>query len=133
VAAASGQIATNQLEGQLGFIRAGKKAIVGLDLKREGALATFECASSAPGGKEVVTLEGSAIGAVKPIDRMSAQFTDTYTQKAGHQTPEQFEGGLKDTLVSSVVAGLEKSSEQTGLAATLTVTGEEPLEVKAKP
>jgi hypothetical protein len=132
-AAASGQIVTNQLEGRLGFIRSGSKAIVGLDLAREGALATFECASSAPGGKEVVTLEGSAIGMVKPIDLMSTQFTDAYTQKAGHQKPEQFEGGLKDTLVSSVLAGLEKSSEQIGLAATLTVTGEEPLEIKAKP
>jgi len=133
VAAASGQIVTNQLEGRLGFIRSGSKAIVGLDLAREGALATFECVSSAPGGKEVVTLEGSAIGMVKPIDRMSSHFTDAYTQKAGHQSPEQFEGGLKDTLTSSIVAGLEKSSEQTGLATTLTVTGEEPLEIKAKP
>ena len=80
-----------------------------------------------------MTLEGSAIGVVKPIDRMSSQFTDTYTQKAGRQSAEQFEGGPKDTLVSSIVAGLERSSEQTGLAATLTVTGEEPLEIKAKP
>lgn len=70
---------------------------------------------------------------VKPIDLMSTQFTDACTQKAGHQKPEQFEGGLKDTLVSSIVAGLEKSSEQTGLAATLTVTNEEPLEIKARP
>jgi hypothetical protein len=132
-AGASGQIVTNQLEGRLGFIRSGSKPIVGLDLAREGALATFECASSAPGGKEVVTLEGSAIGTVKPIDLMASQFTDAHTQKGGRQSPEQLEGGLKDTLVSSVLAGIERSSEQTGLAATLTVTGEEPLEIKAMP
>jgi hypothetical protein len=133
LAAAAGQIVTNQLEGRLGFIRSGKKAIVGLDLQREGALATFECASSAAGGKELVTLEGSAIGTVKKIDKMTSQFTDAYAQTAGRQSPEQLEGALKDTLSSSIVAGPEKSSEQTGLAAALTVSGEEPLEVKAKP
>lgn len=132
VGGASGEIATNPLEGALGFVRSGKRPIVGLDVKREPALAAFECASNGAGGKELIALEGSAIGTEKKIDAMTPQFTDTFVQKAGRQSPEQFEGGLKDTLTSTTV-GSGSAGEQTGLAATLSVTGEEPLEIKAKP
>jgi hypothetical protein len=132
VGSAPGQIVTSALEGELGFIRAGRKPLVGLDLKREPALATFECAGSAPGGKEVVQLEGSAIGAVAKIDKTVTQFTDSFVQKAGHQSPERFEGGVPDTLTTTALAGLEKTAEQTGASARVTVTDEEPLEIKAK-
>jgi hypothetical protein len=129
---APGQVVTSALEGELGFIRSGEKPIVGLDLKREPALAALECASAAPGGKEVVLLEGSAIGSVKAIDKMEAQLTQTFVAKHGVQKPEQFEQGVKDTLTTTIVAGLEKSGEQTGLSATQVAANEEPLEIKAK-
>jgi hypothetical protein len=129
--AASGEIVTSALEGKLGFVRSGEKPIVGLRLAAEPALASIECAGAGAGGKELVLLEGSAIGTVKVIDAMTSQFTDAYVQKAGAQSPERFEGGFKDVLTSTILAGLEKTSETTGLGATLTVAGEEPLEVKA--
>jgi hypothetical protein len=125
----SGQIVTNALEGRYGFISRAKPLSVGVDLSREGALASFECTTAALPGKELVSLEGSVIGPIKKIDSMVSTFTVTYKQSAGHQSPEAFEGAAKDTLVTAITGG---SSEQTGLVATLTLTNEEKLEVKAK-
>ncbi len=129
VGGASGQIATNALEGEYGFISSARKLSVGLDLRHEPALATFECTTAALPGKELVNLEGSVIGSIKKFDSMVSAFTVTYKATAGKQLPEAFEGAAKDTLVTSVVGG---SAEQTGLTATLTLTNEERLEIKAK-
>ncbi len=129
VGGTSGQIVTSTLEGQLGFITSGQRLSVGLDLKHEPALASFECTTPAVPGKELVNLEGSAIGPIKKIDSMVAGFSVAFTAKAGRQAPEAFEGSAKDTLLTSVVGG---ASEQTGLTATLTIANEERLEIKAK-
>ena len=129
VGGASGQIKTNGLEGEYGFVSSGKNTSVGLDLKHEPALATFECATAALPGKELIELQGSAIGPIAKIDVMVPGFTVTYKATAGRQVPEQFEGEAKDTLVTAIVGG---SSEQTGLTATLALTNEEKLEIKAK-
>jgi hypothetical protein len=128
----SGEIVTGALEGELGLIAAGKKPVVGLDLKRQPNLASFECASAGVGGKEAVLLEGSVIGSVKKVDTMASQFTETYSAKGGRQIPEQFESGLKDTLTTSTVNGLEKAAEQTGLTVVMTATNGQPLEIKAR-
>jgi hypothetical protein len=45
----------------------------------------------------------------------------------GKQSPERFEGGVKETL-SFVTAGVE---EQAGLTTSITLTNEESLEIKA--
>jgi hypothetical protein len=129
VGATSGQIVTSALEGELGFITSGTRLSVGLDLKHEPALATFECTTSAAPGKELINLEGSVIGPIKKVDSMVAGFSVAYTSKAGRQAPEAFEGSTKDTLLTSVVGG---ASEQTSLTATLTIANEERLEIKAK-
>jgi hypothetical protein len=63
---------------------------------------------------------------------MTSQSTLTYNAVAGKQAPEQFESGLKDTLTTTVIAGLDKTSEQSGLTTTATTTNEERLETKAK-
>ncbi len=129
VGSPNGQIVTSALEGELGFITSGLKIVVGLDLKHEPALATFECTTTGLPGKEVVAIEGSAIGPIKVIDSMVSGFTVAFKATAGKQSPEQFEGAAKDTLVTSIVGG---AAEQAGLTATLTLTNEEPLEIKAK-
>jgi hypothetical protein len=102
---------------------------VGVDLKHEPALATLECVTAGPPFKEVINLQGSVIGPIAKIDVMVPAFTATYKATAGRQVPEQFEGEAKDTLISAIVGG---SSEQTGLTATLALTNEERLEIKAK-
>jgi len=135
VAAGAGEIVTGALEGELGFIKNeftnGKHLVsVGLDIKHETDLAAFECGTGT--GKELVTLEGSVIAPITIIDKMAAGSTLRYKAVAGRQAPEQFESGLKDTLSTSVVSGLEKTIEQAGLTMTETITSEEPLEIKAK-
>ena len=129
IAGASGQVVTNALEGELGFITTGKTISVGLDLKHE-PLASFECTTAALPGKELVSVEGSVIGSIKKLDEMVSSFTVTYKQSAGKQAPEQFEGAAPDILMTSIVGGASK--EQTGLSATMTITNEEKLEIKAK-
>ena len=76
-----------------------------------------------------MSLEGSVIGPVKKIDSMVPTFTIADKATVGKQVPEAFEGQNKDTLVTAITGG---SSEQTGLTATLTLSNEEPLEIKAK-
>jgi hypothetical protein len=129
VGSGSGQVTTNTLEGKYGFISRVKPLSVGVDLSREGALATFECTTAALPGKELVSLEGSVIGRLKKIDSMVSAFTVSYKATGGRQIPEAFEGQAKDTLITAITAG---ASEQTGLTATLSIANEERLEIKAK-
>jgi hypothetical protein len=121
------------LEGELGFIAAGEKPLVGLDLKAKSpgtTIVTFEC------GKlpEVFhgTLEGSVIARIKPIEKMAEEFTMTYKQTNSKQLPEQFEGGAKDTLATQLLIGTESSTQATGLTSGVLIPNEEPLEIKAK-
>jgi alpha-tubulin suppressor-like RCC1 family protein len=132
------EIKTLPLEAELGFIknqvREGKKiVVVGLDLKPQPpltALASYECA----GSPETVRLEGSVIGEVKPINKMTIDLNLVHrTTSAGAQYPEAFEGALRDTLISTFQSGLESSSSPT----TLKIKGYSgqnaaPLEIKAK-
>ncbi len=126
----SGQISTSELEGEYGFITRTPKLVVGIDLRHEPSLASFECETSGPGGKEMVALEGSVIGRIAPVDVMKGSFTVVFSQSKGIQALEAFEGGGKDTLSSSVTGGA--SGEPTGLAGKITITNEEPLELKAE-
>ena len=78
----------------------------------------------------MVALEGSVIGRIAPVDVMKGSFTVVFSQSKGIQALEAFEGGGKDTLSSSVTGGA--SGEPTGLAGKITITNEEPLELKAE-
>jgi alpha-tubulin suppressor-like RCC1 family protein len=131
-----GEILTSSLQGSLGFIKnevkEGKLLVsVGLDLKGESSLATAECGSTV-GAKQLVALEGSVIAPISPIDKMSSESTLKYKALAGTQIPESFQSGGKDTLSTTFISGLEKTTEQTGLSATGSIKNEEPLEIKAK-
>jgi hypothetical protein len=125
----SGQVVTNTLEGALGFISSGATTTVGLDLAHQPVLASFECTSTGVTGRELLALEGSAIGRLTKIDEMVTGFTVAYASRSGRQAVESFEGGASDTLITATVGG---ASEPTGLTATLAISSEEPLEVKAK-
>ena len=137
-AVAAGELQSpSPAEAELGFITGGEKPVVGLDLKPKSPssnLWTFECGTP-PEKTETGTIEGSVIGAVKKIDVKTAENTLTYKQSAGFQNPERFEGGLKDTLLITSTAGVEKgekSEEQAGFSGSVTISSEEPIEIKAK-
>ncbi len=93
--AAAGEVRVPDLPAQLGFIEDGSKPSVGwaLNSPTSGPLATFTCE------KVPVTLQGSVIGAVQPVDKMSQTAKVAYKGSEGAQSPESFEGGALDTLV----------------------------------
>jgi hypothetical protein len=130
--AGAGEIVTSALTGEAGFTsgRATTKPIIGLDLKREGALITAECGSGL--SKAVLTVEGSVIGLITPTAKMLLEETVKFKATAGLQEPEHFEEGVKDTLLETLVAGTEKTTEQAGLTMTAKLKNEEAMEIKTR-
>jgi hypothetical protein len=132
------EIKTFPLEAELGFIknelREGKFIVaVGLDLKPQPpltSLAEYECAGSA----ETAHLEGSVIGKVTPINKMTTVMNLAYlATKAGEQKVQQFEGGPMDTLSTTFTEGIETKGSG---ASSLSIKEEKginaaPLEIKA--
>lgn len=137
-AGAENQIVSLPLEAELGFIRnetiEGKRFVkVGLDFKPQPpltALMVYQCGE----GSTTATVEGSVIVADKPIDKMSTEnklFFHVLFPK-GTQDPEKFQGGLKDTLSTTFVTGVESTSAPSTLG-TKEYVGKYsvPLEIKA--
>ena len=135
-----GTIETNQtLVGEIGFIPNPKNPsnpYVGADLKAETELLpllSFTCGEGL--GSEAVALEGSVIGRLRFLNKMVTSQGYVYSQKAGHQIPEAFIGGVKDTITETVTPAsnpLAKTSEQAGLGAPGELTNGEAIEIKAK-
>jgi hypothetical protein len=91
---------------------------------------TYECGSVT----ESARVEGSVIGQIKPIDKMTTESNLVYfARRTGEQVPEHFEGGPKDTLATTFMSGIESTTAPS----TLTIKSEtghnaNPLEIKAK-
>jgi hypothetical protein len=134
-------------EGELGFIQNAETKTgqrVGLDLKPksgEKEIISFTCGEPARGEipGEQWKLEGSVIGRVKPIDLMKTSISAYYKAVNGIQSPEMFEGGVKDTIIAQRTPNMsiETKTEQAGLQFQeeekhIWVNGEqaEPLEIK---
>lgn len=117
--AASGEIKTSELESTLGYINKSTKE-VGIELKPKGGgnFATFECTAFVK-----VTVKGSVIAVITPINTETTKYTLKFTQTKGKQTPQNLEGQSKDTLESSVDGGaFEESGEETSDELTLAKT-----------
>jgi hypothetical protein len=134
--AAEGELTTEELEGELGFIVAPKPGVaakVGLDLKAKApgkVYAKFECgANPAPVHG---TVEGSVIASFQPFGTTKTEVHVIFKQKAGKQIPESFEGGAKDVLTTTLLLGTEKREEQSGLGKVVNVKNEEALVLKTK-
>jgi hypothetical protein len=120
------------LEGELGFIRSGSKPVVGLDIKRAPTLVVFEC-GKAPEAVLHVSLEGSVIGRIRPVNRMLEETKLGYKASALKQVPEAFEGGVKDTLTAKLIEGVTTTTEELVLVNPLVeIVNEEPLEIKTR-
>jgi hypothetical protein len=114
---AENQIKSLPLEAELGFIknelREGKRYVkVGLDFKSASPVTpmfSYQCGSES---STTANIEGSVIVADKPIDKMALEnklFFHVLFPK-GTQDPEKFEGGVKDTLTTTFITGIESSS-----------------------
>ena len=133
------EIALKGVLGELGYIKyeevEGKViVVVGLDLKPQPPmtqLAEYECTGSSETGH----LEGSVIGKLTPIDKMTTESKLLYSAtKAGEQRPEAFQESAKDTLITSFTAGTEAKGSA---ASSLNIkeykgSNAAPLEIKAK-
>lgn len=138
--AAAGEIITEELEGEIGYISKAAKT-VGLDLWPSSRTAAekknhefkkleakFVCA-----GFITSEVRGSIIGKVTETNKKTTKLTLTYVKgaKAGEQELKKLEGvegEVEDVLESSLNGGaFEKSNEET----TDTNTYEEEVELKA--
>jgi len=109
------ELKTFPLDAELGFIRnevvEGKLIfVVGLDLKAQSpstSMMLYECGSIT----ETASLEGSVIGRVLPLNRMTTvQKLRYYATRSGEQVPEKFQEGLQDTLSTTFKTGLESTT-----------------------
>jgi hypothetical protein len=152
------EIETNTLKGTLGYINKAKKE-VGLDLtpeKTHGEFALFTCFH---GGlfthvgadhdekvgkiKEEPWYKGTGgdgiISPITPVDEMTPQMTQVYTENEAHENlPDKFEGGKLQVLEDRIDAREEENTNRSawsaaGEAITNVNTQEsgESLEIKA--
>jgi uncharacterized cupredoxin-like copper-binding protein len=135
---AKSEIKTLPLEAELGFIknelREGKLIVtVGLDLKPQpplASLAMYECSGSA----QTAHVEGSVIGKLGPINKMTTTMNLAYqATKLGQQKLQSFQEGPTDTLSTTFTEGLTTLGSG---ASSLNIkeelgTNAAPLEIKA--
>jgi hypothetical protein len=121
--AGAGEIVSNPLAAELGFIKTSGKPSVGWDVSPASGpdMMAFKC------GAAEVALAGSVIAPVGKIDKMAPTFTLKFKAKKGKQAPEAFEVGPKDTPSLVTMSG----EEQVGLSMTASMVNEEAVEIKA--
>ena len=118
---AAGEIQTEHLNGQVGWISASSKK-VGIALNpaaSNGPFMEYTC------GTTPVTISGGVITALT-VGKMVGSQTLKYSGKKGVQKPERFEGGARDTLSIKEGAGAAVAAV---LGLNTTLTFEEPIEV----
>ena len=125
--AGEGELRTGQLAGALGVIKLGASAAkntIGIDLypvQGSSTLADFAC------GANTASIRGSVLVPAS-ANKMLTSGTLAFKETKGHQSPEAFLGSAPDVLEMSLEGG---TFGQSGLKATLTQTGEEPVEVSS--
>ncbi len=130
--ATTGEIALNPLEGELGVIKAaaaGKPPATGTALHGGGGerlLGKLECGVGE--GAVQIALEGSAIAAVTPLEKMSRTAKLKLSGAKGKQKPAAFEGAAADPLLATIGEG---KAEAASLTVEVTATSTESLELKA--
>jgi alpha-tubulin suppressor-like RCC1 family protein len=126
-----GVIETTRLVGTLGSANASKHT-VGVALKPSdgsGVLASFECGGGGTGTQE--RLEDGVIAEFGKADKMSSTLSFTFKESKGRQAIQALEGqGPVHPELSTGPSG-SATTEEAGVKAKSTSTGEEPLEIKA--
>jgi hypothetical protein len=130
--ASTGEVTLSPLEGELGLIKtqtATKPPQVGSALHAGGGqtlFGQFECGVGL--GAVPISLEGSAIAVVTPLEKMSRTVKLKLAGSKGKQKPAAFEGAAADPLQARIGEG---RAEPASLAVLITSTSKEALEVKA--
>jgi hypothetical protein len=124
--AAEGEIVTNTLETNLGYI-SGPSKRVGVDLipaARGGPFTEFTCHGL------TIVVRGSVIGQVTPINKTVkalTKFNLAFKQSMGKQKPTSFEGGPTDVLSGSI----GETSQEAGLSLSDSIVFSEAVEIHA--
>jgi alpha-tubulin suppressor-like RCC1 family protein len=122
--ASSGEVVSAPLVGQLRIVSGGAKPVVGWVLTgaRSEVAGAMEC------GANAIAVTGELIAPIASVDKMGTSTKLKVKQKKGHQEPEQLEGAGKEVLVFKV----GDSEQQAGLAVSMTLSNEEPVEIRAE-
>jgi hypothetical protein len=127
----AGEIKTNPLDGEVGYINKTKKE-VGADLKPESGLyfAEFQCEEAIPLRLRV---GGSVIGRINPINTMTKEATFEFRESGGKQEVQKFETGLSDILIAETCkgTGCTPSDPENAAEETIAVNKGEELELVA--
>jgi hypothetical protein len=127
----AGEIKTNPLDGEVGYINKTKKE-VGADLKPESSayFAEFQCEEAIP---LRLRTSGSVIGRVSPINKMTKEATFEFRESGGKQEVQKFETGLPDILITEDCkgAGCTPNGPANSAEETIVVNKGEELELKA--
>jgi IPT/TIG domain/Glycine rich protein len=118
--AGEGEVKLSELEGVLGWNIEEKNAVA-LDLFALGKaphLVDLSC------GATSVSIDGSILAPIAPINTMRPAFKLTYRAAKGKQKPEHLEGQANDVLELSLAAG---PFEQAGLSIQSTTSTEEAI------
>ncbi len=121
--AAEGEIVTSALEGTVGFTsKEENNAAIEL-LPPEGVpFMQYTC------GTTSTEVRGAVLGAISPLNNSTTTYKVKFVQSKGKQKPEKFETGPVEVLEASVGGG---PFEQAGLDDTVTLTGEEAVELNS--
>lgn len=134
--AAAGEVQTNLLKGQLGYLGAVESGKVGVDLVPEAGelLAEISCA----GGFAKAKLRGDLIGEIAPLNVATKEFSLTFKQATGKQEwasiflEEAFESGKYEEVDSVPETSIDGFPfKDAGLEATDKVATEEDVTVVA--
>ncbi|HUB74442.1 MAG TPA: hypothetical protein VL979_10450 [Solirubrobacteraceae bacterium] len=110
--AASGEIKTSSLKGELGEVEKSEaESEVGEDLAPESGTTFTTVESCTPLGIKV-SVTGSIIGEVLPIEKLATEGELVYKESSKKQQIKKFKGGSEDTLkAAGASSGLETTDK----------------------
>jgi hypothetical protein len=130
-----GEIVTTKLKGKLYYLTAGSSE-VGVDLEPESGteFAKFVCKNIFV--TETLTVTGSVVGKLTPVNTLANKFTLTFSQKAGHQEPEGYLAAVGCAFTKDVLSTTGSGSDvfgpiQSGVEGVETITTAENVKVVA--
>ncbi len=121
------EIKTGLIEAELVYIDQKSREVAVLLNPRGGTYMRFEC------GGIPVRGEGPFLAPGGPLNTETTSFTTTLSKSGGVQTPDEYEGAGGEKL-KAIPLGEKNNNlilEPTGVESTITVTTEEPVEVRA--
>lgn len=119
-----GEIVSSPLEAEFGLVNGSSSPpVVGWWIHPVSGeqLLSFQCGGTA------VSVTGSVIAPVTPVNKMTAAFKLNFSGNTGVQQPESFEGGEKRFLTLETV----NATEQVGLTMSDSIANERLLEIRA--